>query len=239
MRSLLAYYHRCFVRSYRYGPPSFIFIAGIVLIYSVVPNPVMNSYAFSTAFLFVISAMLTYAFIDIELPKQESITLLHAGSLVKMYIAKLMYCWLFSIPFALFAIVYPAMFQSFDRSPTIDELFISFLLHLISSLLAIAIACWFSAKFITSRLISFLTLFLIVVISLSGEAIKQQIPDILKISTFLIPPLHSLIDALINYDTMTTHKLVTVILSVLVYVFILLILFFTVLNKRKLERKNA
>lgn len=54
MISIISYVHTCFMRSYRYGPPVFVFFMGILFVYSVVPNPVMASYAFSTTFIFII-----------------------------------------------------------------------------------------------------------------------------------------------------------------------------------------
>ena len=66
MTSLISFLHTCFMRSYRYGPPAFVFLIGIIFVYSVGPNPVMASYAFSTIYLFIISAVISYALIDME-----------------------------------------------------------------------------------------------------------------------------------------------------------------------------
>lgn len=203
MYALLNYLHTCFIRSYRYVPSTFIFLAGICLVYSIIPNPIMPSYAFSTSFLFLISAMLCYSFIDIESTNQEAITLLHTGSLIKLSIAKLIYIWLFTIPLAIFAVAYPAIFDRFDSMPTISQLFYAFICHIISSLLAITITCWFSKKNIESRLISFLLLSLLVVITFAVPGIEQSLPHFVKNVVVVIPPHSKMIDVMMNEEKFT------------------------------------
>lgn len=233
MISLLSYLHTCYIRSYRYVPPTFVFIVVIALVYSVVPNPVMSSYAFSLTFLFIISSVIGYTFIDIETSNQESVTLLHSRSITKLYVAKLLYCWLFTIPLALFALVYPVLTQSFDRNPTFEELGISFVFHTISSLLGVVVACWFSSKFIYSRLVSFLTLSLIIVITLAREGVETLLPDGIKKVMLLLPPLDTNINVLMNYESATLFMKLSAIGGTLIYILILAVLYLFVLNKRK------
>ena len=233
MISLLSYLHTCYIRSYRYVPPTFVFIVVIALVYSVVPNPVMSSYAFSLTFLFIISSVIGYTFIDIETSNQESVTLLHSSSITKLYVAKLLYCWLFTIPLALFALVYPVLTQSFDRNPTFEELGISFVFHTISSLLGVVVACWFSSKFIYSRLVSFLTLSLIIVITLAREGVETLLPDGIKKVMLLLPPLDTNINVLMNYESATLFMKLSAIGGTLIYILILAVLYLFVLNKRK------
>ena len=233
MISLLSYLHTCYIRSYRFVPPTFVFIVVIALIYSVVPNPVMSSYAFSLTFLFIISSVIGYTFIDIETSNQESVTLLHSSSITKLYVAKLLYCWLFTIPLALFALVYPVLIQSFDRNPIFEELAISMFFHTISSLLGVVVACWFSSKFIYSRLVSFLTLSLIIVITLAREGVETLLPDGIKKVMLLLPPLDTNINVLMNYESATLFMKLSAMGGTLIYILILAVLYLFVLNKRK------
>ncbi|MCM3131753.1 hypothetical protein M3629_03105 [Paenibacillus polysaccharolyticus] len=235
MISLLSYLHTCFMRSYRYGPATFVFFMGIIFVYSVVPNPVMASYAFSTTFIFIISAVLCYALIDMETTNQESVTVLHCGSLVKLYLAKLLYCWLFTIPLALYAISFPAIFQKFDRNPTVEELVMALLYHMVSSWLGVALACWFSSKFIRSRVMSFLMLSVLIVITLSVKGIENVLPEGFKPMTFLLPPLSSTIDTLVNYNAQSLFKKCWVTVVALGYGVITTGLFVFMIHRRKLD----
>lgn len=233
MTSLLSYLHTCFIRSYRFGPPSFIFLAGIIFVYSVVPNPVMESYSFSASFLFVISSMLSYSIIDIETENQEAITITQTGSIIKLYVTKLLYSWLFTLPFAIIAVLYPALFQKFDRVASLEELLMSFVYHASSSWLAVAITCWFSAKFIRSRLTSFLLLSLVIVIAFSAQPIKHLLPDALQYATLIVPPVYYTMDVLYQYENETLLIKCMPIVASLLYGLVSTAIFLAVLKRRK------
>ncbi|MFS0873928.1 hypothetical protein [Paenibacillus illinoisensis] len=235
MTSLVSFLHTCYMRSYRYGPPTFVFFLGIIFVYSVVPNPVMASYAFSTTFLFIISAVICYTFIDIETSNQESVTMLHSGSLLKLYISKLVYSWLFSVPLALYAVLFPALFQKFDRNPSFEELCMSLIYHVSSSWLGVALACWFSSKFIRSRVMSFLLLSVVVVVTLSVQGIENILPEGLENMILLLPPLNSTVNVLVDYDAATLYSKLNVIGASLLYGVISAALFLFMLHRRKLD----
>jgi hypothetical protein len=208
---------------------------GIIFVYSVVPNPVMASYAFSTTFIFIISAVICYTLIDMETTNQESVTVLHSGSLIKLYLAKLLYCWLFTIPLALYAVSFPAIFQKFDRNPSVEELGMALIYHLVSSWLGVALACWFSSKFIRSRVMSFLMLSVLIVITLSVQGIENVLPDGFKSMIVLLPPLNSTINVLVNYDAQTLLKKLLVTIAPIVYGAITTVIFLSMIHKRKLD----
>lgn len=239
MTSLISFLHTCFMRSYRYGPATFVFFLGIIFVYSVVPNPVMASYAFSTTFLFIVSAVICYTLIDIETSNQESVTMLHSGSLLKLYISKLLYSWIFSVPLALYAVFFPAIFQKFDRNPSLEELCMSLLYHVASSWLGIALACWFSSKFIRSRVMSFLMLSVLIVITLSVQGIENFLPDGLKKAIVLLPPLNNIINVLVDYESQTLFNKISVVGESLLYGAILTVLFLFMLHKRKLDSLHS
>ncbi|MFD0710958.1 hypothetical protein [Paenibacillus sp. GCM10027626] len=239
MISLFSFLHTCFMRSYRYGPPTFIFILGLIFVYSVVPNPVMESYAFSASFLFIVSAVLSYTIIDIETPNQESVTVLHSGSLVKLYIAKLLYSWIFTIPLAVYAVLFPAIFHKFDRNPSVEEIFMSFMYHSSLSWLAVSLACWFSSKFIRSRVMSFLLLSILIVITLSVRGIENLLPEGLEKAILLLPPLDRTMKVLSDYEGATLFIKLLAIGASLLYGIILGALFLYFIYKRKLDSPQS
>jgi len=233
MKALISYLHTCFIRSYRFGPPSFIFLAGIVFVYSVVPNPVMESYSFSVSLLFVITTMLSYSIIDNESVNQEAITMIHAGNIVTLYLSKMLYSWLFTVPFAVFAVLYPAIFQKFDRAPSIAELLMSFLYHLSASWLAVAMACWFCTKFIRSRLTSFLLLSLLVVVAFSSQSIENFLPGALQYAMLIVPPIYRIMDILYHYESEALVMKWMPIGAALLYSAVSIVAFLAVLMRRK------
>lgn len=235
MIALLSFLHTCFLRSYRYGPPTFTFLLGILFVYSVVPNPVMESYAFSVSFLFIISGALSYLLTDLETQNQEAVTALHIGSLWKLTLCKLVYSWIFTIPLAAFAVLYPAIFHKFDRSTALEELGLSFLYHVAASWLGVTLACWFSSKCIASRVVSFLTLSIVIVLTLCAQAVEVMLPDALKPSVLLLPPLYSTIMVMSNYDKASPVQKFIAAGAPIGYGIILASLFLLVIHKRKLD----
>lgn len=235
MIALLSYLHSCYIRSYRFGPPVFIFLFCITFIYMVVPNPVMESYSFSISFLFVISAAISYSMIDIEAPSQEAVTMLHAGSFIRATFGKLLYSWLFTLPLALFAVLYPALFNKFDRVAGLDELTLSLLYHLAGSWLGITLACWFSSKLVRSRTTSFLSLSLMIVVAFCVSPLEKELPDSLKPLKWLLPPLDEIIQLLFHFEDATLASKLLALAAPLLYGTILCALFLMLLNKRRLD----
>ncbi|WP_026021510.1 hypothetical protein [Paenibacillus senegalensis] len=235
MISLLSYIHTCLIRSYLYGPPTFVYILALIWIYSMGPNPIMESYAVSASFLFIISAVLCCTIIDIESPNQESVTLLHAGSLLKLYSSKLLYSWLFTLPLAAFAVLIPVVMRSFERSPSLEELGMALSYHAALSWLGVSLACWFSSKFIRSRVMSFLLLSFVIVITFCVPVIANALPERLKSLVLLFPPLNQTVAVLTAYDAAPLYMKLLAIGAPFAYGSVLMLLFLIVMQKRKLE----
>lgn len=195
----------------------------------------MESYGFSVSFLFIISTSICYSVIDIESPNQEAVTLLQAGSLLKLFIAKLVYSWIFMLPLVIFAVIYPALFNKFDRVPSMMELFMSFVYHISSAWLGVAIACWFTAKLIHSRLLSFLMLCLVIAITLGVLGIEKLLPVGVDKILVIVPPLQKSIYVLSHYDEVSTTMNMMAIGSAWLYGFIVIAIFLIIMNKRKLD----
>lgn len=234
MRALLHYLHVRFMKSYRYAAPTVIYVLGIIFVYSVVPNPVMESYAFSAAFLFVAVIAIGAAVIDLEGANQEMVTTLHAGSLGKLYLAKLLYSWCFALPLGGFAVVYPAMFGKFDRFPLPDEWVMAIGVHAAAAWLGVSLACWFTVKLFRSRLISLLGLSVVAVCALSSFGIGKLLPKGWAAASFLLPPMGHTIAAMIDYGNASVMAILSAVGSPLLYGAISMLLFMTVMIRRKL-----
>lgn len=235
MIALLHYIHTYFIRSYRYAAPSFIYLAGIGFIYSIVPNPVMPSYSFSSSFLFIIAIVLGAIMLDLEAKNNEWITAVHARHTTKLYAAKILYSWLFTIPLALFAVIYPILFHKFNRDPFISEIMMSTLYHLSLSFLGVTLAVWFNSKLVASRAWSFLSLTLIVVLSLSGKGIEEWIPEGWRGATIVLPPLYRTMEIAMAYENQTVANKIAGILFPLIYGCVSAVCFLLLMKKRKFE----
>lgn len=235
MMALIAYLHKCFMTSYRYAPPTFVYLLGITFVYSVVPNPVMGSYAFSSSFLFIVSIALGAAVIDLEKANQELVTSMHAGSLSKLNIAKVLYSWYFTLPLSFFAVAYPALLSKFDRSPTIEELLMATGYHAAAAWLGVSIACWFTVKLFASRVQSLMLLAAVIACSLGAKGLESVLPQGWDAVLHVLPPIRHSIYAMMNYDSVSWAVKLWAMIACLLYGSVSVLLFAVVMNKRKLN----
>lgn len=235
MSHILFYYHRYYQRSYRYVAPLTLYLIAIFFLYGVVPNPVMDSYAITSTFLFFISAWFCYGFIDMEDETQQVITFLHARNLTLLYTLKLLYMWLFTLPISIFSIVYPIIFDKFEYTPSFGQAVIAFGCHQIAALLGISIAAWFNQKLFRTSLLSFLGLCTILSISLGGQGIIEQTTPLLS---WIIPP-YRIILFLLSDDPLTNSKpnIVEIIYPV-IYIALLIVSYLWVMTHRKFESRS-
>ncbi|MDO3409133.1 hypothetical protein QWJ34_05105 [Saccharibacillus sp. CPCC 101409] len=235
MIALLEYLHRCFIRSYRYGAPTFIYLAILLLVYTTGSNPVMDSYAFSSSMLFVTAAAIGCLMIDVEAANQEMATLTHARSLVRLSAAKLLYAWLFASALGLFAVLYPALLGRFDRLPGFEELGIGLLYHIALAGLGVSLAGWFSAKLFESRFYAMLALCAWIALAFGSRGIAGALPDSLDWLTVLLPPVHPALHALTFYAELSSGAKWLPISAALLYAGVSAGLMLAALHKRRLD----
>jgi ABC-type xylose transport system permease subunit len=229
----IRYFGKDYLLSYRYFAPLLAYGFSLSFIYSVIPNPVMPSYSFTSTVLFIITAWLALGYIDTEHETQQVITSLHMHNLHTYYICKVIPIGILIVLLSLVDIIYPILFNKFDRSPTLEEMIVAFLCHLTVSLLGMSAGflCtrrifpkWYSAL---GGLIAF------IVISLAVQGIIHSLPPVIQFVEWLLPPLYRTMDLLNNYDSTTYLDIVLGILMPLLYALVLLVLFITIMVRKR------
>lgn len=235
MIARLQYIHRCFMRSYRYGAPSFIYLAILMLIYSSAPNPVMGSYAFSSSMLFVAAAAIGCLVMDVEAANQEMATLLHARSLVRLSGAKLLYAWIFASGLGLFAVIYPALLGRLERFPSWEELGMASLYHISLAGLGVSLAGWFTVKLFESRFYAILILCTWLALAFGAGGIGNALPEGWSWMTYILPPLQLTLHALTFYDELGTGAKWLPVGAAVVYAAVSATLLLWTLHRRRLD----
>jgi hypothetical protein len=233
MIAAMAFSFRYYVRSYRYVAPLLIYGFFVFFIYYVVPNPVMPSYSFTSALLFLISTWLGFGFIDLEDDTQQAISVLHVGSVNKYYLAKMLVLLAIVIGLSAFTTVYPILLDKFVRQPTGIEAFVALMSHVLLAWLGITISFLFTNKLIRALSHAILGLFLVVAFAMSGAGIENALPDLLRVLIWLIPPVFRVMDSLNNYETASFGEVSIALLSTLLYSLIIAWIFLRMM-KRKL-----
>lgn len=228
MTALARYLFVCYTRSYRYLPPMLAFLGAIMFIYSIVPNPVMDSYALTSMWLFIVSAWLANGFINLEHESQRFVTVLYTRSITFYYAIKLLLLEFICILLALFATVYPILFDKFDRTPTIAEALFAWLCHAVIAAVGIASALFFSDKRLSRKTMSLLGLLTVLAISLAGQGLMNQLPRSLDWIVWIVPPAYRVADALIRYQELTAATVAGILLYSVTYAVLLTAVFIRV-----------
>lgn len=202
-----------YVRSYRYFASYLFYVVIVPILYTYKPNPVLSSYAISSALLFVVAAWLGFGYVRNEDETQEQVTYLHVQNPIFYFISKILFLWLVSFPLALYAIVYPIVFQMFDRPVTAGDLFVALSSHAGLGLLGIALALLLHPRLIAKTSTAVSLLFLILIVSLAQKGITDTwLPGAFQAAGLLIPPVGSLMHAL-NSDTELTGSMFVLIMT--------------------------
>lgn len=199
MMALARYLFVYYMRSYRYLAPMLAFFGGIIFLYSEVPSPVMDSYAFTSMWLFVISAWLANGFVNLEHESQRFVTVIYTRNVTYYYAIKLLLLKMLCIVLALFATAYPIVFDKFDRTPSVAEAVIAWLCHVVIAALGIACALFFSDKRLSRKALSLLGLLAVLALSLAGQGLINQLPDSLDWIVWIVPPAYRIADLLIRF----------------------------------------
>ncbi|WP_080831991.1 hypothetical protein [Cohnella massiliensis] len=200
MKALLRYFFRDYLRSIRYLPSFLAFAIVLIVVYSVAPNPVMNSYSFTAVWLFLAMAWMAYGYIDAENETQQMVTVLHAGNAVRYYRAKLLLIMLIGAALAVGAVAYPAILDKFDRPPDLSELTAALTAHIAIAWLGIGCASLFSSKLIGRKQTSLIGLLLVLALAIAGFGVSERLPELIKFVAWSLPPAFRVMDVLIRFD---------------------------------------
>ncbi len=197
LRLSLAYYRR----THRWTAPLIVYVGAILFIYSVVPNPVMESYAATSALLFAMSVWTGFSYIDAEHPTHQALAALHGGGIRRYYIGRLLTgLSVVSILPSLFAVLYPLAGGKFERAATGLEILAALLGHAVLAALGLAVAVWFTNKLIAKHSHALLGLFLALSASLASQSIAQELPGGAAALTWLLPPVRQTMQFLTERD---------------------------------------
>jgi hypothetical protein len=206
MRALITYLLKDFFRSYRYFVPSLFYLIFVVWMYTLVPNPVMPSYATTSIILYLISSWLTMNFLTSEPNVQQQITLLHSRSKRLYAISRITAIWMITLAFAVFAVVYPLFRGAFDQQATWLQLMVALYGHLLLALMGIGSASLFHSLFRLKFIYSLGGLLIFLVVSIAAGGMAERLPEQITFVLWLLPPASEVMYGLSNFDDLSMGK---------------------------------
>ncbi len=224
-KDLLIYLLRNYNRSYRFIPPLFTYLIFIGMFYTYKPNPVMGSFAVTSVLSFIVTAWICYSFMQSESPVQEEITLLHLRNPAKYYIGLLSAIVLMNLILLIVAMAYPIVGDYFDRPVGCEDIIVGLLSHLGLSFLGIAIAVFFTGKFVSRPSVAIGGILIVIILSFCQGAISSQLSPSLEWMTWILPPTFHSMNLLMNYETYSGAEIVWLLMVPFIYSFIILTIY--------------
>lgn len=151
MKGLISYHFSTYFRTYRYIPPFSVFIMMLVINYTYVPNPILNSYAYTSIMLFFIMGWFTITIFHAEDQGQKNITIMHLKNKKTYYIALEIVCLLISVVLSILAVLYPIAFNAFSPGLNKAHIAMGFLAHFSLAILSIALSSFFTRDLVRSH----------------------------------------------------------------------------------------
>lgn len=225
MISMIRYLLASYTRSYRYFAPLAFIMISVMLIYSYRPNPIMSSYAVTSALLFIGSAWLGLNFFNHDQGRQSMLLIIHSGRPIRYYAAQFVTAALLSMVFSLFAVLYPVVFGMFDKPISLSEFALGLMGHVALALLGISISAFFQFGFIENQGRAAGLLIILMVISLAGQTLQQKIPSDFGFIIYVLPPVSTMIDLFMHIEDRAAISTFVTILYSYLYSFILLAIY--------------
>lgn len=199
-KHLILYLIRDFSRSHRYIPSLLTFVIFIGLFYTYAPNPIMGSYAATSVLLFLIASWLAYGFFASQEQVQEQITILRLGSAKKYYAGVLCSVVLLVVLLDLYSILYPIIFNKFDKPATWEHVTVAFAAHFGLALLGTSFAALFNSRLEAKMGHAIGGILALIAISFSQGKLGELLPPGIQWMTWLLPPAFPAMDMLMNYE---------------------------------------
>lgn len=234
MMSLLHYQIVNYIRTYKYIPPFFIFILCMVVNYAFVPNPILDSYSFTSTFLFMLMGWFTVTIFHGEDEGQKVITILHSKGEKAYFRALYLICIMIGFCLSCVAVFYPIMIDAFGERPRALHIILGFLAHFSLSILSIALSSLFTRELVQNRQNSWWGVLSILIISLAIASLKNVIVQVQGL-IWLLPPVHLSLKMMSADDSIQTIPAVFYWQYIWIFIYSMLVisLYFFISNRKK------
>ena len=200
MTSLLRYQFINYLRTYQYVPPFSIFILCLVVNYTFVPNPILDSYSFTAIILFFLMGWFTITLFHAEDEGQKVITTLHAKSRTHYNLGIFILCVLIGLFLSFVSVVYPTLIGAFGEKTRFIHQLLGFLSHFSLSVLAIALSAIFTRELVKNKQNTWWGVLGILIVSVVIATLKETILQI-KGLIWLFPPVRLSLEMMGSEDS--------------------------------------
>ncbi len=189
-----------YIRNFKYVPPVSLYLMMLIINYTYRPNPIMDSYSFTSLILFFMMGWITITIFHSEDPRQSQITLFHAKSIERYHISLFLNCLLFGLGLSVLSVMYPVVFGAFGNELRLLHIIMGLLNHFCVSLLSISLTVFFVRELTRNRGNTWWGVLTVLIGTFVIAIIKAYILKI-KGLIWLLPPLHLSLEIMEMSDT--------------------------------------
>lgn len=234
--SLVKYILKYYLKTFKYVAPIIFFIIFLFMNYSQAPIIIWHNYSFTALFIFIFSVWVTLGFMDFEEIIQQQLIVLHVQKEYIYYISKILAVWIFIMVLDMFIIIFPIIFNMFNRQIKIEEIIIAILIHSMFALLGISLAVLFETRLLKNRRIALSILSVVVVITITQNNIINEFKQVSFIK-WILPPIYFISQRLQdlgdNYLKFSDQTFILFIVHSSIYCFIIIFLYIKLITKKK------
>lgn len=235
MISLVRYQLQNYARTYQYVPPFSIFILCLVVNYTFVPNPILDSFSFTSIILFFLMGWFTVTLFHSEDEGQKMITILHANGATSYHLSLFIIAILIAFSLSMVSVIYPTAIHAFAEEPSFTHLFLGFLSHVSLAILGIALSAIFTRELVKNKQNTWWGVISVLLLTLVAATLKDSIPQ-MKGLILVLPPLHLSLEMMTVGDQIKSipSKFYWQFIWILVYAsFVIYVFFFLSKLKRR------
>lgn len=183
MNALVRYHLIHYLRSFTYIPPLTLFIFTLMLNYTYTPNPIYDSYSFTSLALFFMMGWFTVTVFHSEDKGQKEITLLHSERPWRYHLGLYTVCVILAFLLSLVSVLYPIVWQVFGSEVYPSHFILGFLSHFSLAILSIGVSAIFTRELVRHSLNTWWGVLSILILSLAASAFPET-----GLLVWLLPP---------------------------------------------------
>ncbi|MBE9913156.1 hypothetical protein G8C92_03765 [Paenibacillus donghaensis] len=232
MFALTRFLLQSYTRKHAYFAAFAATLISMGLIYSYKPNPVMDSYAVTSVFLFVGSAWIALSFLNHAGPQQEQLHMIHIGSMRKYLLSQITALIIPVILLTFIFILYPIVFRMFGEPVRFHELMLAICGHLVMGILGFALALFCQKGLMANGTRATSILLILIIVSIAAKSLTGLLPEALAWLRWILPPVSLMMNGLMNSKSIPTYE-VWGTLGYGLFYFAVLVLVYTAISVRR------
>ena len=234
MKALLNYHFKNYLRVYKYIPPLTVFIIMLIVNYTFIPNPILDSYSFTSLVLFFLMGWVTISIMHTEDEEQKQITLLHAKNPGLYYLSLVIICVMVGLLFSVVSVLYPILINAFRPGLQIIHILAGIFSHFSLALLSIGLSLFFTREFVKNSINTWWGVICVLVITLVLAIAKIDILDN-QLFHWTLPPLRTALELMSMRDEEFSFSIYTYgqFGWVFLYSLLLIVFFIAIATKRR------